>query len=72
MMDVDGVGELSDEDSSEHAAQQHGQHQLDVIMKEYLMDQHRKCAHPCAVLPDFSLMHRHRVSYRLTPVTTWH
>ncbi len=60
MMEVEGVGETSDEDSSDHSHQP-SQNRLDVIMKEYLMDQHRKCAHPCAVLPDFSLMNRHRV-----------
>lgn len=60
MMEVEGVAETSDEDSTEHTYQQN-QNRLDVIMKEYLMDQHRKCGHPCAVLPDFSLMHRHRV-----------
>jgi hypothetical protein len=69
MMEVEGVNETSDEDSGEHL-NHHNQNRLDVIMKEYLMDQHRKCGHPCAVLPDFSLMNRHRVSHMLTPVIT--
>ncbi len=39
---------------------------LDQMVRQYCMDQHKRCSHPISVLPPFSLIHGHRCHYRFS------